>query len=57
MTLAEKKMRKELRESLREQGILPPMKPRLNRKKFLLETWNDFDRQIQTHMDLLYSSY
>lgn len=54
MTLAEKKMNKEIREQLREQGILPPVKPRLNRKKFLQETWNEFDEKIITYADLKY---
>lgn len=42
LTNAEKKYRKELREELREQGLIPPVKPKLNRKKFLDETKEEF---------------
>lgn len=38
MTNKEKQFRKELREKLREDGLLPPPKPPLNRKKFIEET-------------------
>lgn len=35
LSVAEKKHRKEIRDNLRDEGILPPVKRRLNRKKFL----------------------
>lgn len=54
LTLAEKKMQKELRAALREKGVLPPVKPRLNRKKFLEEVYNEYDKEIKTLTDCLY---
>jgi hypothetical protein len=38
MTNAEKKAAAEFRKEMKEKGILPPDKPRLNRKKFIEET-------------------
>lgn len=37
MTIKEKKFRAEIKKDLLERGILPPPKPRLNRKKFAKE--------------------
>lgn len=54
LTLEEKKMRKEMRTELREKGILPPAKPRLNRKKFLDEVYDEYDREIEKLTDYLY---
>ncbi|MFT9496358.1 hypothetical protein [Anaerosolibacter sp.] len=42
LTNAEKKMNKEARERLREEGLIPPVKPKLNRKKFSKETIEEF---------------
>lgn len=42
LTNAEKKFNKEIREQLREDGILPPIKPKLNRKKFSKEVIEEF---------------
>ncbi len=38
LTAKEKKWNKEFRERMREKGLIPPVKERLNRKKFLEET-------------------
>lgn len=46
LTAAEKKFRKELREELREKGLIPPVKPRLNRKSFresVRTEWKSFN--------------
>lgn len=43
MTAAEKKWNKEFREEMRAKSILPPIKQRLNRKKFLGETFDEFE--------------
>ena len=43
LTQREKAERAVIRNKLREDGLLPPVKPRLNRKKFARETWAAFD--------------
>lgn len=53
MTNAEKKARKELRDKLREEGIIPPIKPRLNRKNFRAEVLEEF-KEFRALEDLLY---
>lgn len=42
MTQREKDLRARTKKELQEQGVLPPDKPRLNRKKFVQETWSEF---------------
>ena len=45
MTNREKDERKRIKKNLQEKGIIPPDKPRLNRKKFAKEVcdeWKDF---------------
>lgn len=44
LTNKEKQLRKEVREGLREQGILPPVKPKLNRKKFAKEVREEWEK-------------
>jgi len=39
----EKAERAAIKKKLREDGLLTPIKPRLNRKKFARETWAEFD--------------
>lgn len=44
LTNAEKKRRAQVKKQLQAEGILPPDKPRLNRKKYIeesLEIWNE----------------
>ena len=44
MTQREKEQRKSIRAELREEGLIPPVKPRLNRAVFCKETmqmWED----------------
>ena len=43
LTQREKAERAAIKKKLREDGLLPPIKPRLNRKKFAREAWEAFD--------------
>lgn len=48
LTNKEKKLNAETKKRLQERGILPPDKPKLNRKKFIEETqseWNNRDKE------------
>lgn len=50
LTNKEKQENKEIRTELREKGIIPPVKPKLNRRKFakeVIEEWQD-------HGDIFY---
>lgn len=51
MTIAEKKFRAEWRQEMREKGFLPPVKKRLDRKSFLQETFEEFER-LERYTDL-----
>lgn len=42
LTQREKAARRQPKSGLQEQGVLPPDKPRLNRKKFARETWAEW---------------
>lgn len=48
LTQREKALNARVKKELQEEGILPPDKPRLNRKKFAQETIAEFE-----HMDVL----
>lgn len=43
MTIAEKKEKAEIKKKLQEEGLLPPDKPRLDRKRFLEEAEEEWD--------------
>ena len=48
LTSKEKKLNAEIKKELQEKGILPPDKPKLNRKKFIEEAkteWNSRDKE------------
>lgn len=48
LTNREKKLNAEIKRELQEKGLLPPDKPKLNRKKFIEEArtaWNSRDRE------------
>lgn len=48
MTKAEKKFRAKMKKDMQERGIIPPDKPKLNRKKYIEDArdeWNDRDRE------------
>lgn len=42
MTQREKAERARIKKKLQEEGLLPPDKPRLNRKKFAAEVWDEW---------------
>lgn len=45
LTNKEKQLNKEVRTELRDKGIIPPVKPKLNRRKFakeVIEEWQDY---------------
>ena len=48
MTQREKKLRVEVRQELREKGLLPPVKPKLNRKKFAAQVNQEFNELLRT---------
>lgn len=54
LTNKEKRALKELRTELREKGILPPVKPKLNRNKFAIETVNEFRENFGAFGDIVY---
>lgn len=43
LTQCEKDRRAAIKKQLQEEGLLPPNKPRLNRKKFAREVWDEFN--------------
>ena len=43
MTRREKDMRAQAKKELQAEGVLPPDKPRLNRKKFAKEVWAEYE--------------
>lgn len=48
LTNKEKKLNAEIKKELQEKGVIPPDKPKLNRKKFIEETrteWNSRDKE------------
>lgn len=52
LTNAEKKINKQIREELREKGILPPVKQRLNRKKFAQEVNKELQEDNMVYGDI-----
>lgn len=46
MTRREKEQRAKIKKELQKEGLLPPDKPRLNRKKFAEESRMAFDQEI-----------
>jgi hypothetical protein len=53
LTKAEKKLNKEVRDDLRQRGILHPVKPKLNRKRFAKEVLEEF-KESKTFSDIEY---
>lgn len=51
MTQREKAERAAIKKQLQEEGILPPNKPRLNRKKFAREVWDEFNAMDRFKVD------
>lgn len=54
LTAREKKFNKEFRERLRESGVLPPVKTRLNRKNFSQEVNVEFEESFKRFSDQSY---
>lgn len=52
MTQREKDERARVKKELQAQGIIPPNKPRLNRRKFAREVWAEFDAMEPFHKDV-----
>lgn len=48
LTQREKAERRAIKKKLQEDGLLPPDKPRLNRKKFARETWAEYEALYKT---------
>lgn len=46
LTNKEKALKSKVKKELQEQGLLPPDKPRLNRRKFAKEAAEQFDKEI-----------
>lgn len=54
LTVKEKKLNVQIRKELREEGILPPIKPKLNRKKFAEEMTKYYDENFNWFDDMRY---
>lgn len=52
----EKKQNQIIKKKLQEEGILPPDKPRLNRKKFAIETQEEFKKSLEKN-DIYYNYF
>ena len=49
LTQREKAERRAIKKKLQEDGLLPPDKPRLNRKKFAREIWAEYEALYETN--------
>lgn len=47
LTQREKAERAAMKKQLQAEGVLPPDKPRLNRKKFARETWAEWEEFLK----------
>ena len=47
LTQREKAERAKMKKELQAEGVLPPDKPRLNRKKFARETWAEWEEFLK----------
>lgn len=54
LTVREKKYRAELRKDMREKGLLPPVKQKLNRRKFVKEVRADYAEKFNKFEDIIY---
>lgn len=52
LTNREKQFNKELRAEWRERGIIPPVKPKLNRKKFAKEVIAEYEDSFGAYTDI-----
>ena len=59
MTNAQKKFNAQVKKDMQDKGILPPDKPKLNRKKFIEEArqeWNEKDKDFHAWDVFLYQA-
>lgn len=54
LTVKEKKIRAQVRKDLRADGMIPPIKKRLNRRKFVKEVRADYNENIKIYDDIIY---
>lgn len=54
LTNKEKSLRREVRKDMVEMGVLPPPKQRLNRKKFISETREEFNQSMNNFESMRY---
>lgn len=54
LTKAEKERNKRVKQMLIDDGVIPPPKKKLNRKKFVKETKEEFNGYIKTFSDMNY---
>lgn len=54
LTVREKKDRAEVQKKLRADGLLPPVKKKLNRRKFVKEVRSEYNKKINKFDDILY---
>ena len=52
MTQREKDSRAAVKKRLQAEGILPPNKPRLNRKRFAAEVWAEYEQENRSTFDI-----
>lgn len=52
LTQREKAERAAFKKQMQEKGIIPPDKPRLNRKKFAREVWTEFEQMDAIRADV-----
>ncbi|MDL2217403.1 addiction module toxin RelE [Christensenellaceae bacterium OttesenSCG-928-M15] len=53
LTQKERKLRASVKKELQAEGIIPPDKPRLNRKKFAKDVWEEYWKNV-SYLDLPY---
>lgn len=54
LTVREKKYRAELRKDMREKGVLPPVKQKLNRRKFIKDVRTEYAERFNKFEDIIY---
>lgn len=54
MTQKEKRLRAQAKSELQKEGILPPDKPKLSRKKFAKDVIAEYEQTMNSYGDLLY---
>lgn len=54
LTVSQRKMNIKIRNELRAEGVLPPTKPKLNRKKFAAEVKEDMEKYLNEYDSTYY---